>query len=264
MDLVKHYPATDPRDPRVGTLDDVSRCARPILFETEDERFKYAGNGSSFVAVRDETWMLFTASHVIGTADPHSVRVLPTDTARRWLRFNRRARVTSLLEGDPDLADVACLTIDVADLKTPDCETLAGIDLRCPTATPKVDNQLWIGGYPGISRGVGYDARVITAIGFGIGARYVGPSIGARCHEIELTEIGALTDFDGFSGSPVFWIGDQDGDLVTLRLAGMVLRGTAAFRRAHYVDVSVLLAAAETAATGAQTHLVRRDQGSLP
>jgi hypothetical protein len=258
MDLVKHYPTSDPSDRLIGTLDDVVRCARPVHFEMADDTFRYAGNGSAFVASRDETWMLFTASHVLRNEPVQSLRVLPTDTASRWLPpFKSRVRTASLLEGDTDLAGVACLTINLHDVELPRGESLAGINLRFPTAAPKPGDPLWIAGYPRFSRGVDYEVRSITAIGRGVWATYRGPGIGSRCHEVELTHLGDVPDLDGFSGSPVFWIGNQEGDLAMVQLAGMVLRGTVASRRAHYVEASVLVTAAETAATGRQTFLVR-------
>lgn len=180
MDLFRRYPAFGPSDGHVVTPDDVNRCARPIHFELEDEVFQYAGNGSSFVAVKDETWMLFTAAHVLGNASAGSVRVLPTDGSRRWLRFVRRSRATSLIEGDTDLGDVTCLTIDTSDLKMPCGDVLHGIDLHFPTASPRPGDQLIITGYPAVSRCVDYEARGITAIGEPIGATYIEKGIGAR------------------------------------------------------------------------------------
>jgi len=263
MDLVRRYPAFAPSDGHVVTLDDVDRCARPIHFELEDEVFRYAGNGSSFVAVRDQTWVLFTAAHVVGNANVASVRVLPTDGSRRWLRFERRSRVTSLIEGDTDLADVTCLTIDMSNLKMPCGDVLHGVDLHFPTASPRPGDQLIITGYPRVSRGVDYEAPGITAIGQRIGATYTGRGIGARCHEVELTQLGDLNDFDGFSGSPVYWIGDREGDLATVRLAGMVLRGNVFSRRAHYIEAAVVLAVAETASTGVPTNIWRGGNPSV-
>src|SRR3569832_1453496 len=113
MDLVKHYPAADPNDALIGTLDEVIRCARPIHFQGNDETYRYWGNGSGFIAVRDDTWMLFTTSHVVKGQSPASLCVLPTDAADRWLFLRRWVRTESRLDGDTDLADVVCFTIDL-------------------------------------------------------------------------------------------------------------------------------------------------------
>lgn len=158
------------------------------------------------------------------------------------------------MPGDTDLADVECFTIDLSDLEIACDDSLAAIDLRFPAANPKQGDQLRITGYPTMGRGIDYGARMITAIGRGVSGTYVGPSLGTRCHEMELAELGDVTDFDGFSGAPVYWVGDHDGDIVSMRLAGMVLRGTVGARRAHYVEAAVLHALAETAVTeGART-----------
>jgi hypothetical protein len=258
MDLVKRYPAGAPPAQHGVTLDDIYRCARPIHFELDDETCKYSGNGSSFIAVVDQTWILFTAAHVINDADPASLRVLPTDGSRRWLNLKRRVRAASLIDGDTDLADVMCFTIDTSDLKLAPGDALRGVDLGFPTASPRPGDELFITGHPAASRHVDYEGRGIIAIGQSIGAQYVGRGIGARCHEVALTQIGNLEDLDGFSGSAVYWIGERDGDVASVRLAGMLLRGSATSHRAYYVETSVLMAIAETASTGRPTYLTRR------
>lgn len=256
MEFVSRHPAISARNG--CTYDDVVRRARPVHFELDDEVYRYGGNGTSLVAVMDDAWMLLTADHVLKNAAVRSIFVLPTDRSRRRLRFERRVRVTSRIDGDTDLADVACLKIDTSDLSIPVGDELLGINLRFPTASPARGDELIVAGYPGASRAVDYERRGIIAIGQVVSARYLGAGMGARCHEIEFTELGELADRDGLSGSPVYSIGDRDGDLVIIRLAGMLLRGNAASRRGHYVAASVLSAAAETASTGRPTVLVRR------
>jgi len=260
VDLVRRYPAAPASTQNAVTLDDIYACARPMHFELDDETFRYAGNGSCFIGMVDDTWILMTAAHVIRSAHPGSVRVLPTDGSRRWLHLERVARATSMLDGDSDLADAVCFAIDTSDLAMPPGDILRGVDLGFPIASPRAGDELFITGHPAAMRHVDYEGRGIIAIGTCIGARYVTPGIAARCHEIELTQIGSLESLDGFSGSAVYWIGERDGDVATVRLAGMLLQGSARSKRAHYLEASVLLSLAATAASGQTTYLWRANE----
>ena len=118
---------------------------------------------------------------------------------------------------------------------------MKGVDLSWPLGKPRAGDRLLIAGYPATDRDVDYKLCRLKALGREIEGRYLQPSPSRWCHEMQLTELDGIDDLDGFSGSPVFLLAALRGDVATVRLAGMLLRGSANSRRAHYVDAEVLV-----------------------
>ncbi len=72
---------------------------------------------------------------------------------------------------------------------------------------------------------------------------YQGKSSGANCHELRMETSVALESYDGLSGSPVYHMKRKirgREELMFPMLVGMLLRGTASSRIAHFVGSDVL------------------------
>jgi len=102
---------------------------------------------------------------------------------------------------------------------------------------------LWIIGYPSENNFIDYESRKISNTRSVIRAIYKGESVSEHCHELNFDTSINLNDYDGLSGSPVFYLKQmvQDDEVILFPLlVGMLLRGTASSKIGHFVSASEL------------------------
>ena len=191
---------------------------------------------------------MITASHVLlnmgGGAE--SLRIFPSDNSRISLPYNQQYMVTKGTTDDEDYKDIFMLRIDLKEFDSSGDAPLVAQDLEqgiMPAESLKPDDELWIVGYPSESNFIDYDSYKINNTRSVIRAIYKDKSISDYCHELTIETSINLESYDGLSGSPVFYMKhvNHNGETVdSPLLVGMLLRGSASSRIAHFVSSSVI------------------------
>ena len=223
-------------------------ASRPVIYEQDSSEYSYWGKGSSFLVANSHNYYWVTASHVLknmgGSAD--ALRIFPSDKSRISLPFNEQYTVNKGSANDEDYKDIFMLRLDLADFDKSGDAPLIGQDIEkgfMDACSLKQNDVLWIIGYPAESNFIDYDAYKINSTRSVIRAVYKGESISQHCHEIEFSTSIILNDYDGLSGSPVFYMRQiiHEGEEVLFPLlVGMLLRGTASSKIGHFVGASVI------------------------
>ncbi|MDH3973285.1 MAG: serine protease [Deltaproteobacteria bacterium] len=231
--------------------------ARPVLFEQENPDFPYWGKGSSFLLANSNHYYWITAKHVItnmgGAAD--MLRIFPADDSRISLPFNENYLIKAEGLDDEDYKDIYALRVDLSEFEGNGDAPLTAQDIEAGIMTAEElsgNDELWIIGYPSESNFVDFDSCTIKNTRSVIRATYQGNSLSQHCHTAKIDTTIRLSDYDGLSGSPVFFLktvmnGEQQIQFPLI--VGMLLRGTATSSLVHFVSSSVikrLLQLAET------------------
>ena len=221
---------------------------RPVIFEQNNSEFSYWGKGTSFLIANRSYYYWITASHVLlnmgGGAE--SLRIFPSDNSRISLPYNQQYMVTKGTTDDEDYKDIFMLRIDLKEFDSSGDAPLVAQDLEqgiMPAESLKPDDELWIVGYPSESNFIDYDSYKINNTRSVIRAIYKDKSISDYCHELTIETSINLESYDGLSGSPVFYMKhvNHNGETVdSPLLVGMLLRGSASSRIAHFVSSSVI------------------------
>jgi hypothetical protein len=186
-----------------------------------------------------------TARHVLGkrTVRPNAVRI-PRDLNSLRMELLRPTNVYWYNAGDYDhVVDVAVLTFGE--------EIVGAIDtLDILSASPSPGDRLYVCGYPKSRSQIHYDVQddvpeAMALLDPGSKSMMIAVwdpvIITATCNPYDresamismtLDDVDGLDDIDGMSGSPVFSVGAAE----RLTLAGMLVRGSAAHRKGHFID----------------------------
>ncbi|MCI0560021.1 MAG: serine protease [Nitrososphaera sp.] len=221
--------------------------ARPVLFEQPESEYPYWGKGTSFLLANSKHYFWITAEHVIrsmgGSAE--ALRIFPSDESRISLPFNEKYTIKK--EGlDDEHKDIYALRIDLSAFQEGGDAPLTAQDAELglmPAESLPVNAELWIIGYPSESRFVDYDARHIKCTRSVVRALYQGISTSDHCHTAKVETSLSLADYDGLSGSPVFFLQKKRvgaEDVLFPRIVGMLLRGTSASSVVHFVSARVI------------------------
>jgi len=223
-------------------------ASRPVLYEQKNSDFSYWGKGSSFLIANSHNSYWVTASHVLenmgGSAD--SLRVFPSDESRISIPFNEQYTVNKGVTDDEDYKDIFILRLDLQEFdKSGDAPLIAqDIEKGIMGADRLQQNDvLWVIGYPAETTFIDYEASKITNTRSVLRTIYKGKSVSQHCHELNFSTSIKLNDYDGLSGSPVFYMKEivHEGEKVFLPLiVGMLLRGAASSEIGHFVDASVI------------------------
>lgn len=224
-------------------------ACRPVLFEQDDEYAPYWGKGSSILIANSNHYYWVTAEHVIksmgGSSD--SVRIFPCEASRISLPFNEQYKIENEHNENDDYKDLFVIRVDLDEfIKNGDAPiTAQDIDVGViPAESINKAARLQVIGYPAESRAVDYDDFKIKYKREIINAEYTGKSNENNCHTLKMSDSVQINDYDGLSGSPVFYMKEtvKDGRIVIYPLlTGLLLRGSAESRVCHFVSVNVLL-----------------------
>lgn len=220
-----------------------------MLYEYDHPDFAYWGKGSSFLIANSRHYYWITAAHVLANAKAHvdSLRIFPSDSSSISLPFNEQYTVNKGLVDDEDYKDVFMLRIDLHDFDKSGDAPLVAQDLESGVLSADALNpsdELWIIGYPAESNYINYESSRISNTRSVLRGIYNGRSPSIHCHELRMETSVVLESYDGLSGSPVYHMKRQTRgreELMFPMLVGMLLRGTASSRLAHFVGSDVLL-----------------------
>ena len=175
------------------------------------------------------------------------LRIVPSDASRISLPFNKQYCVKRDKSDGEDYKDVLMLRLDMNEFDLSGDAPLAAQDLEqgvLPAERLKQGDELWIVGYPAERTLVDYDASAIWSTRSVLRAFYKDASISEHCHSVFVDTSIQLASYDGLSGSPLFYMKHEQfqGEHVRLPLlVGMLQRGTASSKIAHFVSSKVLV-----------------------
>jgi hypothetical protein len=215
-------------------------ASRPVIFESGHDDFAYWGKGSSFLISNSSNYYWVTASHVLNNMGgcANTLRIFPSD--------NQQYTVNRGETDDEDYKDVFMLRVDLSLFDASGDSPLVAQDIERGTMSADLlrsGDELWIIGYPAESNFIDYEINKIENTRSVLRAIYNGTSVSVHCHELLVKTSVNLESYDGLSGSPVYYMKEviQGGEIISFPLlVGMLLRGTASSRIAHFVNSDVL------------------------
>ncbi len=229
----------------MGLFEEISR---PVIYENKNSEFSYWGKGSSILLSNSHNSYWVTASHVLenmdGSAD--DLRIFPSDKSRISIPFNEKYTVSKGVSDDEDYKDIFILRLDLHEFDNSGDAPLITQDIEkgiMDADQLKQNDVLWVIGYPAESNSIDYDACKIINTRSVLRAIYNRKSVSQHCHELNFSTSIKLNDYDGLSGSPVFYMKQiiHEGEEVLLPLlVGMLLRGTASSQIGHFVSANVM------------------------
>ncbi len=222
--------------------------ARPVLFEQENPDFSYWGKGSSVLLANSNHYYWITAKHVITNMGDSAdkLRIFPADGSRISLPFNESYLLKTEGLEDEEYKDLYALRIDLSEFDENGDSPLTAQDTEVGVFAAeklKINDEIWIIGYPSESNYVDFDSRTIKNTRSVIRATYQGNSVSQHCHTAKVETSLDLASYDGLSGSPIFILKTvmESGEEYQFPLfVGMLLRGTATSSLVHFVSSSVI------------------------
>ncbi|MDE0256742.1 MAG: serine protease, partial [Rhodospirillaceae bacterium] len=186
--------------------------SRMMMFENELEGFDYSAHGTAFLCFYHQQLYAVTAGHVIGSYDAEALRVMIHPEVREFLPHNAQVTLVSAEQDDPDYADLAILPIELTMFDQRCFRDSPPFDLseQLVNSTPPPTGKLVFRGFPSDKSGINFDTAKIKVQPVILEGDRVGRAPMAHCHVMRLRDVSHCSTLDGFSGSPVFWISNQD------------------------------------------------------
>ncbi len=215
-------------------LIDTIKCSMPVIIETGCDEWPYAVRGTFFVAEVFAELFIVTARHVVEGNDEKSVFFRYRAGSRFSLPLNQVIKNGMYQDSSsPEYTDVILYRVAKEELN--ESVHTAKLDAQTePWKTLQVGEQLYVRGYPSELQDVKDSGLKEQGVLFN--ASYTKKTHHFGCHEIKLNPTEAFTDYDGFSGSPVYCVKDGARFLV-----GIMVKATAYQNIGLFVDGSVLL-----------------------
>ena len=237
-------------------LKTVLSCARPIYFRSDFPGHELFGKGTCFIVKASGAIWLATAAHCLanGMLDDLAVpRFLPgPGRAPIGDFFQPIALAGPVPEDEDDTAGFDVVMIRTNEIDHPDALDLEDEAFLAPLEHARRGDPVRITGFPG-SLANGIDRREIAVQAFHTDGQYGSPTSSKHLHQFTIDLVGKVTDLDGMSGGPLFYV--RAGRYF---FAGVVVRGSAESKNAHFVDGRWLPVLAERL-----TDEMRRSHGSL-
>ena len=210
-----------------------------MLFQNDSNEYPISFGGSAFlVRFQDQRTFVVTAVHVLRESEfkLHQFRIQCRPDVNALLPLGAHYRIHGSDAFDADQYDIA-----VWDVR-PVSEAVYGHH-KPYSVWPMEGNTIFTPAADYLYRGYpqqlripeystqSYDQGAITG-----SAKYVRRTELECIHTLEFNALGPIHDLDGLSGSPVFQV-TKDGDTYAVAsFAGMIIRGSAQSRLAHFVE----------------------------
>lgn len=227
-------------------LNSLRRCARPVVFETDNDEAPCSTAGTAFMVGFRQSVFVIIPKHVVGKWPVEKMRIYPSWNSQYMLRYLNWWFIETTPE-DQDTSDILIIKADLNDVPTGDGKDIQLLNLNnrenIAWYGERQDSHFFLCGFPTGWSEVDYSTLEIKASQYFLEGVYRGESPSSWCHMIEVKNSLRLDHFSGLSGSPVFShrMGKAAG--TPGRFCGMALRGTAASGYIHFLAVEVLMAA---------------------
>ena len=193
-----------------------------------------------------------TAGHVVEEFQASASRVMIHGEERDFLAYDNVAMPWAKDPDDPDHCDLAILTINESALdvaRFQDCPPVTLHDAHVALRLHR--GRLIFRGFPTDETFIDYEEFRIRIRPVTLEGRWAGPAPMRRCHNISLSDVSPCETLDGFSGSPVFWVGDH-GAPPLYAFAGVLIRGTHSSKTAYFIDQAVLIHVLQRVVSGSE------------
>lgn len=202
--------------------------ARPLYFKSGDEykQWPYFDAGTCFFCNCDGRYYLVTAAHVLRNLDvePKQLFVLPTDTSRQCVPLSNYYKVKGPPTDDNDYQDIAVYRVNEREFVKQGDPTFNSFSLDSFTVQPTelaIGAPMFFFGYPHEKRESNYSTFLYKQEK--VRGKFAGAALSKHCYEMKFQGIPAISDMNGFSGSPVFV--EKASGKAGPRFAGLVIRG---------------------------------------
>jgi len=218
----------------------LNKIIKPIIYDTSYKDYPYARSGTWFLCRHENDFFAFTARHAIKNMqiESNNLRLLIFDNSGDTLPIKYSNRYK---EPCNDFEDIQIFTIDDKILTDNIREIIFKNAIPCSMMKHfeyNSNSEFIIIGYPETERNeISYDDKQINIQPVALSARFDGESEFEHCTRIEFFEselLKKINNFDGMSGSPVFFC-----DCSQCWLAGMLIR--ASNNKGHFIHSYMFL-----------------------
>lgn len=237
---------------------------QPVLRETDHTEYPYAiSGGTIFLVAYGGRGFAITARHALYPLTP--LLLFATDSSRKPIPLENVFCVPRE-KLDDDLADFAIIEIDMRKvIRDPEFSSLRFIDLGKVSGdwlNSSSEAVFIVYGYPLQHSEIQAAERSIIAARFMLRGQYRGVSEHSSwVHKISVSHDDNVTDFNGFSGSPVFSFVPNERRPERVFLCGMAIRGSCVSGVVHFLDREALLSGIH--AKPAPFQIVRKAEASI-
>lgn len=223
---------------------DDRKNVRPLLFKNDNDDYPYSLGGTCFLFLYENKPYIITAKHCLKNRDIASLTVLidPWKQTGDIYPFSFTSPFHILPAGvdenaDDDYLDVIYYPVDVREY-TPETADFFYAFQRVFAEDFSLDKRkICVVGYPNPVHEIDYDKKVYDSSFASFSVTQIVKEDDFK-YSVVLAE-NPLDDYNGFSGSPVYSVGDNGN----VKIIGMVLRGGAENRILHFLDIQIIRAA---------------------
>ena len=219
-------------------------AVQPVLRETQVPEYPYSiSGGTIFLAVYKGRAFAITARHVLFPLTP--ICLFANDWSQRILPLENVFYV-SPKKIDDDYADFAIIEFDIRKLINDSEFSLAKfIDIEKVSGDWLLNSkeaEFLVLGYPLEHSEIQLPEEAITTARYLLRGNYREVSKhSTSVHTIEISHNNGVTDFNGFSGGPVFAFMPNAKIPERVFLCGMAIRGSSNSGLVHFLDLKVLI-----------------------
>jgi hypothetical protein len=221
-------------------ISDLMLCAKPLMFENQDERFRFSIQGTCVVVRFSGRLYAVTAKHCLNGRNRSSVRIRMVPGNLTWLPI----QTIHTPEGKADFYDLAVVEFISSvtwEGYSPHCLNLEGpvITLKAPPAKAL----LGLVGYPASNNSIDYDTMEISTKGFSVDGRCLGPGEEAHCSIMRFNNVEPIEHLNGMSGSPVLQFEEIEEGVYRHWFAGILIRGSKQSNTGRFINAEVVIRA---------------------
>lgn len=225
----------------MNTLD-LLNCARPILFENDDEEFKYSLGGTAFIVKFRNHLYVITAKHVLTSFSKQEkdfswwkqfqVQYYPDKTG--YIPMTALYVIEHEITDDTDQFDLAIFQVDDIKQNKKLFQNHQPYELlESEGFTAFNSNSKFIfRGFPSEQRSICYEKKQIHHSAFRGEGEYLEHTEYTNIHKLKLKGKSLLTTLNGLSGSPIFQINEKSQEA----FAGVLIRGSSESTLAYFLE----------------------------
>jgi hypothetical protein len=221
---------------------DLMLCAKPLIFENQDEQFRYSILGTCFVVSFRGGLYAVTAKHCFDGRERTSVRIRMIPGDLTWLPI----RAIHTLGGDGDFCDLAIVDFNASILPKGIAQPPQCLRLELPASslqTPADGALLALVGYPASSNCIDYESFELRTQGFSADGRCTGPAEEEHCSIMRFNKLEPVEHLNGMSGSPVFQFEEIRDGVYRHSFTGVLIRGSKQSNSGRFINAEVVIRA---------------------
>jgi hypothetical protein len=220
-------------------------CAHLLILRFPGDDYPFFRGTCFSVRYRAKLFVL-SALHCFNGVDVKRTRIDCGLPQNEFLPLMRWSRFDSPDLPEPDLGDIAVFEVNTGRMTETEARPAPALDVGdnlIGAAELPARCDLIVEGYPYEPALYSPELRTTVRPSCKLMATYEGPSGRSGTSELSFHDTGDLGDLNGMSGSPVLALRRFSADAVKYRLAGMLIRGSAAQRHGVMINADTLLIA---------------------